>query len=337
MKFNDSANIMSSAILVAMIVNMKSLSLYHLKLGWELSWVASLEAHSARFFQASTTEWIARYIIMQLLNAALLLAAAYLLVARWSEYDETIDHCYRALPEFHISNGDDASRHFVRYAWVIFFLTLIQLPNEVGFDCKRIPRWFMRRLDWKLNTKSEKLLLFRLFGRRLWALFIMASVCLLVYFVGQVLVDVWAMFILNKPLLGDDEIKWGYGQVMAMFLLLTVIYGMLLDCIKFYRSYPNYHISQPKTKPEKPSTHTRRLNSGYKRVSTWRNAFSVAHQSMHKLQNPKEIQLRLAEANNGNWIEKDWGFDKAVLYVTLIYFPVFGRVLRPKVVQNLPV
>ncbi|KAF8455144.1 hypothetical protein BGX38DRAFT_1169301 [Terfezia claveryi] len=128
---------------------------------------------------------------------------------------------------------------------------------------------------------------------------------------------------------------------MAMFLILTPIYGMLLDCIKFYRGYPIYHISQPKTKPKNSSTHTlkelQQLHSDYKRVSTWRNAFSVAHQSMRKLPNPKETQLRLAEAKNGNWIEKDWGFDKAVLYVTLIYFPVFGRVLRPKVVQKLPI
>ncbi|RPB25863.1 hypothetical protein L211DRAFT_61201 [Terfezia boudieri ATCC MYA-4762] len=234
MKLSDSANIMSSAILVAMIVNMKSLSLYHLKLGWELSWVASLDANSTRFSKDSTTGWIARYIIMQLLNAALRLAAAYLLVPRWSEYGETIDHCYRALPANHISNGEDASRYFVRYAWVNLAFTLTQLPNAVGFDCRRIPRWVMRRLDWKLNTKSEILLLFRLFGRRLWALWSMASVCWMVYLAGQVLVDVWTMFILNKPLLGDDEIKWGFGQVMAMFILLIPIYGMLLDCITLH-------------------------------------------------------------------------------------------------------
>ena len=223
-----------------MIVNMKSLSLYHLKLGWELSWVAALDANSTRFSRDSTTGWIARYIFMQLLNGALRLVTAYELVLRWSEYDDTQDHCYRALPKNHISNGEDASSYFVRYAWISLSFSLTQLPNAVGFDCRRILRWVMGRMNWGLNTKSGKLLLCRRFGRGLWALWSIAAICWMVYLAGQVLVDVWTMFILNKPLLGDDEIKWGFGQVIAMSLLVTPIYGMFLDCVGMYILFKLY-------------------------------------------------------------------------------------------------
>jgi len=234
MKLSDSANLMSSAILVAMIVNMKSLSLYHLKLGWELSWVAALDAYGTRFSRDLTIGWIIRYILMELLNAALRVAAAYELVPRWSEYNDTQDHCYRALPTNHISNSESASIYFVGSAWMNSAFTLTLLPRAVGFDCRRIPQWVMRRLSWELNTKTRKWLICRRLGRWLWGLWVMAVVCLMAYFAGQVLVDVWTMAILNKLLLGDDEIKWGFGQVIAMSLLFNLIYGMFLDCISMY-------------------------------------------------------------------------------------------------------
>ncbi|KAF8423365.1 hypothetical protein EV426DRAFT_140970 [Tirmania nivea] len=314
MKLSDTTNLISSAILVAIIANVESLSIYHLKLGWELSWIAALDANATRFTRDSKTGWITRYIIMQLLNVTLRIAAAYVLVPRWLGYNNnTKDHCYRALPKYHIDSAEAASFSFIIISWINFVFVLFQLP----LDCRRIPQWVMRRMNWKVNTKSRRWLRYRRLGRMLWALYRMASNWVLVYLIGLVFTDVWTMFILNKPLLGDDEIKWGFGQVMAMFMLLALIYGMFLNCMEFYQKYPMYQIPIPETKPENPSASPPgtlrglgRSRSGYKRLPTWRvhpsYAFSVAHQI--KLPNPKEAQLRLAEARNGNWIEKDWGY-----------------------------
>lgn len=234
MKLCDSANFLSNAILAAMIVSMKSLSLYHLKMGWELSWISSLSANGTRFARDTPAGWAARYIFMQLLNATLQVVVANELVSRWSGYSRhTKDHCYRALPTYHISNSEDA-RGFVTDTWISLAFTLTGLPSIADFGWVLVK---IRRLDGELNMKSRKWFLGRRFGSCLLELWGRVGMCIMQnYWAGNSLADIVSMFILNKPLLGsgDDEIKWGFGQVMAMLMLLNPVYVILLGCIGMY-------------------------------------------------------------------------------------------------------
>lgn len=222
-KVVDSMTFFSIASLIAILINVDNFSIYNLEIAWNLAWVGSAQVLTTLSTSPSITVLRLRSLLLKIVNTALFNAAVKKSIKRYTSYDWQADNlCYRALPKYYDRTGDAA----LYSAYLALVFTCVNITIEVMF---LLERYRQQKVATQIPLEQYSWVMFG-------ALRILYEQGIFVYFAYSIVCaieDVVTMIILNSPLISNGVLgmQWGFGQVMAVGVLIAFYIGTLPEVI----------------------------------------------------------------------------------------------------------